>query len=146
VTTPVRMLLRRMSNMVRSSIGSGIRQVEAFVHDRKIGNNVAEDGFAQGRPVLQRWIFYLAAREAIARQDANPMVDLSAPAFDVTESRAVRWQFADLDAHRARGQARGQFFNNRERLSHLVNAHLHAMFDISYVIYRRFYFHSIVGG
>src|SRR5690242_3552699 len=43
VALPVLRLWRRISNINQSAIGARIGEIETFVHDGKIGNDVAED-------------------------------------------------------------------------------------------------------
>jgi hypothetical protein len=65
---------------IRSRVG----QIETLVDHRKIRNDIAFDSFHNGRPVVDGWILYLAAFDAIAFAGPDPVNDLAAPPFNGT--------------------------------------------------------------
>src|ERR1051326_8909826 len=94
VATPTFKLLRRTANMglviANSAVSARIREVETFVYDGKIGNNVSENRLGYRGPILQRRLFALAAGEPVSCRRANPMKNLPTPAFDVPQCGPIR--------------------------------------------------------
>src|ERR1035438_7224106 len=94
---PVAKLLRRISNIGGGSpVSAGVGEVEALVHHWEVRDDVAEDGLAQGRPVLQGRVFDLAAGQAAVCGGANPMEDFPTPPLHIAERHLVGWRIRHI--------------------------------------------------
>src|ERR1035441_10398886 len=68
-----------------SSITSGVREIEAFVDQGKVRNDVAEHSQRQRGPILKRRRLDVAARD-FAVADSHPVKQLSTRRFDGRQS------------------------------------------------------------
>src|SRR5437867_3954296 len=115
-----------------STVGSGVGQVEALVHDRKVGDNVAQDGFAQGGPVLQRRVFDFTTGQTVVGRRSNPVKNLATPAFDIAEGDAIGGQWADLGSQGAGRQPVEHLLEDGERLVNLFASHDEAALHVAF--------------
>src|SRR5208282_1745435 len=72
----------------RSSITSGVREIEAFVDQGKVRNDVAGHRQGQRGPILKRRRFDVAARD-FAVADSHPVKQFSPRRFDGRQSLGV---------------------------------------------------------
>ena len=73
----------------------------------------------------KRGVFDLAAGQAAALRRANPVEDFPAPPFHVAERNLVGGRRRHVHPRRSLGQRGDKLLDNRERLLHFVDAHLH---------------------
>ena len=69
---------------------TAVRQIERFVDQRKVGNDIADDRVLEQRPVLPRRIMRVAAADRSVRAGFQRDYDRDAPAFDRAERKAGR--------------------------------------------------------
>src|SRR3979409_1714817 len=86
-----------ISSLMRSAAGccawlevrSGVRQVERLVDQREVGNDVADHGVLERRPVLPRRIVRMAAAYPPVGVSLHGDEYLAAPAFDPADAECA---------------------------------------------------------
>ena len=73
-----------------SQVMSAIRQIEALVAEREIGNLLVAEAVGQGGPVVEGGVDDLVARESALSVRDRDVADLAAPAFVQGQRQAVR--------------------------------------------------------
>src|SRR5439155_22163796 len=86
-----------------------VRQVEALVAERKVGDLLTAQGHGEPHPVMEGGIDDLVARETSLVVRRRDMADLSAPALDEADDQRIRHE-------RPGGHAGGAVRKRRELL------------------------------
>src|ERR1035437_7771033 len=115
-----------------SSITSGVREIEAFVDQGKVRNDVAGHSQRQRGPILKRRRLDVAARD-FAVADSHPVKQLSARRFDGRQSLGVprRWHRHE---HRSRRKILQRFQDEARGNGGLVDADARARQHISILV------------
>jgi hypothetical protein len=111
-----------------------IGQVEALVDYWKIRNDIAFYRFHDGWPVVDGWIFHLAAFEAVTVASSDPVNDLATPPFHRAQRAAIRRNGLSGGAVRTVWQMGSRSADHLYRLPHFINANLQAVADISRLV------------
>ena len=90
VNRPVRSIRERVFHMVISPVLSAIGQIEGFVDQGEIRNDVAEDRVLDQWPVLPGRIVCMAAPDAAVRASFESNHHRTAPSFDQADPKTIR--------------------------------------------------------
>ena len=131
VTTPVRKLWRNMSNIIQRSVPEYDR-LKLLLMTGKVGHDVAHDGLAQRRPVLQRRVLDLAARQPVAgrRRESSGKSPRASPRPSPARPgpRAIRRGGA---RNSPAGKAAITCRMMPKRFAHLVHARAHPVLHVA---------------
>ncbi len=142
---PTRAICRRVFHMAASEIVSGIGQIEGFVDQRKVGDDVADHRPFDGRPVLPRRIVRVAAGDASLRVGLQRDALRPAPALHQPQRQARRDGLRPLRPHAAAGQACQQVAAQPQAGEHFGKSHRHARADVALLRLRRLHAQRGVG-
>src|SRR5882762_1305609 len=104
-------------------VRSGVRQVERLVDQREVGNDVADHGVLERRPVLPRRIVRMAAAYPPVGVSLHGDEHLAAPAFDPADAECALPGFGQPGQRRCRWQGAEDFALQVERFERLLETH-----------------------
>src|SRR6185312_11277567 len=91
LTSPTEAILRSVFSMRRPrlQIRTAVGQIERLVDEREVGNDVAQDGVLDRRPVLPRWIMRMTAADRSGGACFEGYKYRTAPSFDEAHAKRI---------------------------------------------------------
>src|SRR3990172_9129618 len=107
-----------LSSRYMSEVLSAIGKIEGFVDQRKVRDDIAEDGALEQRPVLPRRIVRMRAMDPVGIGALERDQHFSAPALDPADAAFAGDAIGERSPDRARCKLAGERPHQAHRLEH----------------------------
>src|SRR5450631_1253577 len=138
VNIPVRNMRERTSNIITSSVLSAVREVERFIDEREVRNDIAEDCVFEKWPVLPRRVVRVAASNGAVRTGLESNQNRTAPAFNKTNPKQIRFRERNEYLDGSSRNVPEEPTAKSKGLEYFVESHLHSSRHIARRLHNQF--------